>query len=55
MCKGCEAGSRVNRPYPRTLVTLVLNWVCFLEEATSSSFGDKIISLLMFTPTVYVS
>ena len=38
------------------LRTLVLNWVCFLEElATSSSFGDKTISLLMFTPTtVYV-
>ena len=38
------------------LCTLVLNWVCFLEElATSSSFGDKTISLLMFTPTtVYV-
>ena len=36
--------------------TLVLNWVCFLEElATSSPFGDKTISLLMFTPTtVYV-
>ena len=29
-------------------------WVCFLEEATSSSFGDKTISPLMFTPTVYV-
>ena len=28
------------------LCTLVLNWVCFLEElATSSSFGDKTISL----------
>ena len=26
----------------------------FLEETTSSSFGDKTISLLMFTPTVYV-
>ena len=26
----------------------------FLEEAISSSFGDKTISLLMFTPTVYV-
>ena len=26
----------------------------FLEEATSSSFGDKTISLLMFTPTAYV-
>ena len=25
--------------------TLVLNWVCFLEEATSSSLDDKIISL----------
>ena len=24
----------------------------FLEETTSSSFGDKTISLLMFTPTV---
>ena len=38
------------------LCTLVLNWVCFLEElATSSSFGDKTISLLLFTPTtVYV-
>ena len=24
------------------LGTLVLNWVCFLEEASSSSFGDKI-------------
>ena len=38
------------------LCTLVLNWICFLEElATSSSFGDKIASLLMFTPTtVYV-
>ena len=36
---------------------LVLNWVFFfLEElATSSSFGVKTISLLMFTPTtVYV-
>ena len=34
------------------LCTLVLNWVCFLEElATSSSFGGKTISLLMFTPT----
>ena len=30
---------------------LVLNWVCFLEElATSSSFIDKTISLLIFTP-----
>ena len=38
------------------LCTLVLNWEVFLEElATSSSFGDKTISLLMFTPTtVYV-
>ena len=38
------------------LCTLVLNWVCFLEGlATSSSFGNKTISLLMFTPTtVYV-
>ena len=38
------------------LCTLVLNWICFLEElATSSSFGYKIVSLLMFTPTtVYV-
>ena len=38
------------------LCLLVLNWVCFLEElATSSSFGDKTISLLMFIPTtVYV-
>ena len=38
------------------LCTLVLNWVCFLKElATSSSFGDKTISLLMFKPTtVYV-
>ena len=38
------------------IVLLVLNCVCFLEElATSSSFGDKTISLLMFTPTtVYV-
>ena len=34
------------------LCTLVLNWVCFLEElATSSSFGDKTFPLLMFTPT----
>ena len=33
---------------------LVLNWVCFLEEATSSSLGDKTISLVMFTSTVYV-
>ena len=33
------------------LCTLVLNWVCFLEElATYSSFGDKIISLSVFTP-----
>ena len=32
-----------------------VNWVCFLEEATSSSFGDKTISLLMFTPTLYVA
>ena len=38
------------------LCTLVLNWVFFLAQlATSSSFGDKTISLLMFTPTtVYV-
>ena len=38
------------------LCTLVLNWVCFLEQLpTSSSFGDKTISFLMFTPTtVYV-
>ena len=38
------------------LYTLDLNWICFLEElAGSSSFGDKTISLLMFTPTtVYV-
>ena len=42
------------------LCLLVLNWVCFftglLEElATSSSFGDKTISLLMFytLTTVY--
>ena len=34
--------------------TLVLNWVCFFEEATSSSLDDKIISFLMFTPTLYV-
>ena len=34
------------------LCLLVLNWVCFLEElVTSSSFGDKTISLLMFIPT----
>ena len=34
------------------LCTLVLNWVVFLEElVTSSSFGDKTISPLMFTPT----
>ena len=26
----------------------------FLEEAISSSFGNRIISLLMFTTTVYV-
>ena len=26
----------------------------FLEEATSSSLGDKTISLLMFTPTGYL-
>ena len=26
----------------------------FLEEATSLSLGDKTISFLMFTPTVYV-
>ena len=38
------------------LCNLVLNWVCFLEQlATSLSFGDKAISLLMVTPTtVYV-
>ena len=38
------------------LCTLDLNWICFFKElATSSSFGDKTISLLMFTPTtVYV-
>ena len=38
------------------LCTLHLNWLCFLEElATSSSFCDKTISPLMFTPTtVYV-
>ena len=34
------------------LCTLVLNWICFWEElATSSSLGDKTISLLMFMPT----
>ena len=34
------------------LCLLVLNWVCFFKElATSSSFGDKAISLLMFVPT----
>ena len=41
------------------LCTLVLNWVCcleeagadrLLEEATSLSFGDKTISFLMLTP-----
>ena len=37
-----------------SLCTQVLNWVCFLEEATSSSFGNKTISLLMFTPTMYM-
>ena len=31
-----------------------VNWVCFLGKATSSSFGDQTISLLMFTPTLYV-
>ena len=31
-----------------------VNWICFLEEGTSSSFGDKTISLLMFMPTLYV-
>ena len=37
------------------LCTLVLNWVCFLEElATSSSFGDKTTFLFLFTPTVYM-
>ena len=37
------------------LCTLVLNWICFLEELATSSFGDKTISLLMFKPTtVYV-
>ena len=36
------------------LYMLLLNWVCFLEEATSSSLGDKTISLVMFTSTVYV-
>ena len=37
------------------LLNLVLNWVCFLEElATSWSFGDKTISLLMFTPNYRV-
>ena len=36
------------------LCSVVLNWVCFLEEATSLSLGDKTISFLMFTPTVYV-
>ena len=30
------------------LDTLVLNWVCFLEEAISS-FGDKTISILMWS------
>ena len=34
------------------LCTLVLNWVCSLEEATSSSFSDNTIA--MFTPTAYV-
>ena len=31
--------------WPDGLCTPVLNWVRFLEEATSSSLGDKIISL----------
>ena len=31
-----------------------VNCVCFLGEATSSSFGDKTIFLLMFTLTLYV-
>ena len=35
------------------LCPLILNWF-FLEEASSSSLGDKTISLLMFTPTIYV-
>ena len=34
--------------------TLGLELGMFLEEATSSSFGDKTISLLVFTPTVYL-
>ena len=34
------------------LCTLVVNWICFWEElATSSSLGDKTISLLKFMPT----
>ena len=46
----------LNRPFWSEtgygLFPLVLNWVRFLEElATSSSFGYKTISLLMFTPT----
>ena len=34
--------------------TLGLELGMFLEETTSSSFGDKTISLLVFTPTVYL-
>ena len=49
----------LNRPFWSEtrygLCPLVLNRVCFLEEFATSSFGDKTISLLMFTPTtVYV-
>ena len=36
------------------MCTLVLNGVYVLEEATSSALDNKIISLLIFTPTVYL-
>ena len=52
----CDAKGIVFQPFWSEigygLCTLVLSWVCYLEElATSSSFGDKTVSLLMFTPT----
>ena len=43
-----------NRISVLTILALNRVWFVSLEEASSSSCGDKTISLLMFTPTVYV-
>ena len=46
-----------NLVWNKVFICVLYSWTAyvFLEEATSSTFGDKTIFLLMFTPTVYVS